>query len=85
MPDAITVAMQTGNRIGYHPETAAVELEGFAGLYSAAVSAAETLPANPKPNTANRSGIAGGLSDTEREALHLRHIKLTLAALAATP
>ncbi len=85
VPDAITVAMQTGNRIGYHPETAVVELEGFAALYSAAVSATEALPASPKPNTAKRTGVVGGLSDTEREALHLRHLKLALAALAATP
>jgi alpha-glucosidase len=29
-PDALTVAMQTGDRLSYHPETAPAELDGFA-------------------------------------------------------
>ena len=51
VPDAVTTAMQTGNRIGYHPETARFEIEALAGRCAAALSATETAQNDIKSPT----------------------------------
>ena len=51
VPDDVTTAMQTGNRIGYHPETAGFEIEALAGRSAAALSATETLQNDIKSPT----------------------------------
>ena len=48
VPDDVTMAMQTANRIGYHPETARLEIEALAGRCAAALSATETAAATQR-------------------------------------
>jgi alpha-glucosidase (family GH31 glycosyl hydrolase) len=56
VPDDVTTAMQTGNRIGYHPETARVEIEALAGRCAAALAATEALQNAAAPQgDANRA------------------------------
>ncbi len=50
VPDALTVAMQTGNRIGYHPETARAEVAALPARYADAIAATET--SQPSEHTA---------------------------------
>ncbi len=55
VPDAVTRLMQTGNRIGYHPETAREEISALPVQTSVAVAAAKALEdkaaAERKPGT----------------------------------
>jgi alpha-glucosidase len=44
-PDALVVAMQTGDRLGYHPETASAELR----VFLKALAAADTSIAALRP------------------------------------
>jgi hypothetical protein len=56
VPDDVTTAMQTGNRIGYHPQTARVEIEALAGRCAAALAATEALQNAAAPQgDANRA------------------------------
>ncbi len=46
-PDDLTIAMQTGNRIGYHPASARDEVAAFAKRYAAALTAVQQLQTGP--------------------------------------
>lgn len=64
VPDDLTLAMQTGDRIGYHPDTANTEITGLSAQYAKAVAATMAL-----------KNTASGLSTTpEKEhAARLQH------------
>jgi alpha-glucosidase len=55
VPNDVTTAMQTGNRIGYYPNTARSEMEALAGRCAAALSAAEMAQNDIKSATAYAS------------------------------
>jgi alpha-glucosidase len=76
VPDDVTIAMQTGNRIGYHPETARFEMEALAGRCSAALSAAETAQSDIKSPTSDASA-----AQRERTKAHQAHVQRALANL----
>ncbi len=82
VPDDLTLAMQTGNRIGYHPETARAEMGAFAGRCAAAVAASEAVQGNVKPLSANASAAATQ-AEAERAASHKAHLRRALAELQA--
>jgi hypothetical protein len=79
VPDDVTIAMQTGNRIGYHPETARVEIEALAGRCAAAVSATEAMQHDVKPPTS--SSAAAALRDADRAKAHQIRLQRALANL----
>jgi hypothetical protein len=64
--------MQTGNRIGYHPQTARAELEAFLSQYAPVVSATETAL-----NDINRATSR----DADRAGKHQARLQRALAAL----
>jgi hypothetical protein len=70
VPDDLTISMQTGNRIGYHPQTARAEIEAFLGQYAAVVSATETALNDIKR-----------LTDADRASEHQAHLQRALAVL----
>ena len=82
VPDDVTTAMQTGNRVGYHPETARFELEALAGRTAAALSATETLQNNIKSPTSN-SPSAAAQGDPQQTKTHLARLQRALANLHA--
>ena len=84
VPDELTVAMQTGNRIGYHPESARAEIAAFAGRYASAVLASEHVLDNTRPLPANASASAIAAA-ADLAALHQAHLQRALAALRAKP
>ncbi len=82
VPDAVTLAMQTGNRIGYHPETAQKELGAFAKSYADAIAATEQLAAHVKPETKSVSGApAASPAQAERDRSHQVRIEHARADL----
>ncbi len=90
VPDEVTSAMQTSNRIGYHPETAPVEIAAFAGRYAAAVSATESMQNSMKRSNAKAliSVAAAAVVDreeAERAAAHQEHLQRALADLHTLP
>jgi alpha-glucosidase (family GH31 glycosyl hydrolase) len=70
VPDEGTTAMQTGNRIGYHPETARVEIEALAGRCAAARLATEAL-----------QNTVAAAEDAERAKAHKARLQRALANL----
>ena len=84
VPDEVTIAMQTGNRIGYHPETVQAEIAAFAGLYAAAVSATGNVHNSTKPLNANASASTVAAAK-ELDAAHQARLQRALADLHATP
>ena len=74
VPDELTVAMQTGNRIGYHPESARAEVGALSARYAAAMASVEKLkePAYREPK-----------NDQERtkNKTHEEHVARALAVL----
>lgn len=83
VPDAVTVAMQTGNRIGYHPQTARAELEAFSAQYAEAVAAVATLQKSVPPVADTAAASAHTLA--ERAPSHQVHLQRALSDLHATP
>ena len=84
VPDALTLAMQTGNRIGYHPETAPAELAAFASRYAAAVSATAAVTYYVRPSSVEASTTAQQ-AEADRVAAHQVHLQRALAELRASP
>jgi len=73
--------MQTGNRIGYHPETARDEIAAFPDRYAAAIKASEMVENQIKSPTAHPA-----TADSERAAAaHQANRNRALADLHATP
>ncbi len=87
VPDALTIAMQTGNRIGYHPDTAREELTAFAERYAAAVEATGSVRNSGKAPAGSASQPAEAQAEAERAqaASHQAHLQRALADLHATP
>ena len=86
VPGDVTMAMQTGNRIGYHPETARSEIEALDGRYAAAVSAIETTQNDIKPPTSYASAsastaAAAAKGDADRTKAHQARLQRALANL----
>jgi len=82
VPDDVTTAMQTGNRIGYHPETAGFEIEALAGRSAAALSATETAQNDIKSSTScSPSAAAAAQGDIERTKVHQTRVQRALANL----
>jgi alpha-glucosidase len=79
VPDDVTMAMQTGDRIGYHPETARVEIEALAGRCAAAMSATEAAQNNIKPQTSTAAATAQ--QDADRIKAHQGRVRRALANL----
>jgi hypothetical protein len=74
--------MQTGNRIGYHPQTARAEIEAFLGQYAAVVSAIETALNDIKRLTSSTSAsTAATTRDADRASKHQAHLQRALAVL----
>jgi alpha-glucosidase len=78
VPDDVTTAMQTGNRIGYHPETSRLEMEALAGRCAAAFSATKALQNEIKP-TSNAAATAE--RDANRVKAHQARVQRALANL----
>ena len=85
VPDAVTGAMQTGDRIGYHPETAATELRDFTKRYADAVAATDRMIADSKPATRSVSGAPAAPADADRGRQHQQRIEHAHADLMAKP
>ena len=84
VPDDVTTAMQTGNRIGYHPETARVEIEALAGRAAAALSASEALQNEIKsPSSDSASAAAAAQGDPRQTKAHQARLQRALANLRA--
>jgi alpha-glucosidase len=82
VPDDLTISMQTGNRIGYHPQTARAEIEAFLGQYAAVVSATETALNDIKRLTSSASASpAATTRDADRASKHQAHLQRALAVL----
>jgi alpha-glucosidase len=83
VPGDITTAMQTGNRIGYHPATARFEIAALAGRYAAAVSATETAQNDIKPPTSyvSASAAAAAKGDADRTKAHQARLQRAIANL----
>lgn len=81
VPDPVTVAMQTGDRLGYHPETAGDELGSFQAKYAAAVVATEAIQVDGKPVTKPVSGAPAAGPDAERKPSHEERVAHALADL----
>lgn len=81
VPDALTVPMQTGDRLGYHPETAQRELDGFAAKYRAAVSVTEAMEVQSEPATKAVSGAPSAGPEAERSRSHQERLAKALADL----
>ena len=79
VPEAVTRLMQTGNRIGYHPETARMEVDyvrsrGESECFGALQDLAQ------RPQTPGRVGGAPASNAAERERKHKEHVGVALAA-----
>jgi len=81
VPEDVTIAMQTGNRIGYRPETARVEIEGLSARCAAALSATETTQKDIKPPATDASPSAVAQRDPERARAHQARWQRALANL----
>ena len=81
VPDELTLAMQTGNRLGYHPETARNELEALATNYAKAVAATQKMKGDSEPSTAHPSGAPAAKPDADRTRNHKAHVDRALADL----
>ena len=79
VPDDVTIAMQTGDRIGYHPETARVEIEALASRCAAALSATEAAQNDTQPPTSNAAATAQ--QDADRIKAHHARLRRALANL----
>ena len=82
VPEALTVLMQTGNRIGYHPETAGAELAALPAQLNAAIAATaalqgkaamerkpgthEMIPAPPARAADHEARVANALANLNR-------------------
>ncbi len=78
VPDAVIRLMQTGNRIGYHPETARPEIERMraSGQKDAMTALQDLMQA---PLTPGRVGGAPPPSVVERERKHKERVGVALA------
>ena len=90
VPDEVTSAMQTGNRIGYHPETAPHEIAAFASRYAAAVSAVENVKNSMKPPsarvpTSTAAAAEATRAEAERSKAHQVQLQRALADLYTLP
>jgi alpha-glucosidase (family GH31 glycosyl hydrolase) len=83
VPDDVTTAMQTGDRIGYHPETARSEIEALAGGAAAALSAGEALHNDIKSPASNASPSAAAQGDPQQTKAHQARLQRALANLHA--
>jgi len=82
VPDEVTMAMQTGDRIGYHPETTRVEIEALAGRCAAALSVTEPAQNDGKAPTSNAPPSATAADgDAERNKAHQARVQRALANL----
>src|SRR6267154_491569 len=82
VPDEVTMAMQTGDRIGYHPETTRVEIEALAGRCAAALSVTEPAQNDGKAPTSNAPASATAAEgDAERNKAHQARVQRALANL----
>jgi alpha-glucosidase len=83
VPGDLTMAMQTGNRIGYHPETARLETDALAARYAAAIAAIETMQNDTKPPTSytSASAAAAAKGDADRTKAHQARLQRALANL----
>ena len=84
VPDEVTVAMQTGNRIGYHPESAGAEIAALADRYAATVAATAKVPSNLKAPGAQASASAIAAAEAGARA-HESHVQRAIADLQAAP
>lgn len=81
VPDALIVTMQTGDRIGYHPETARTELDALQGRYAEAVAATQAMMDASKPSTKPVSGAPAAGADADRSQKHRERVAHALADL----
>ena len=81
VPDALIVSMQTGDRIGYHPETARAEIDGLAQRYADAIAATKAMGEESGPSKKPVSGAPTSNEDAERSAAHQGRVKHALADL----
>jgi hypothetical protein len=81
VPDELTIAMQTGNRIGYHPDTARAEVEALSNRYGLAVEATEKMRSDSEPSTKPVSGAPAAPADADRARTHKAHVDHALADL----
>ena len=71
-PEELVIAMQTGDRLSYHPETASVELDSFPAAFAKAQAAVAALPAE----FAKRLGdVSRGISAMTRDELAAQNQK----------
>ena len=80
VPDAVTILMQTGNRIGYRPETAKTEISALSTQTSAAVAATTALE-----NEAATERKPGTSASADRAAQHKARVDRALANLKSAP
>ena len=81
VPDEVTMAMQTGDRIGYHPETTRVEIEALAGRCAAALSATEAHDDSKAPTSNAPASATAAEGDAERSKAHQARVQRALANL----
>jgi alpha-glucosidase len=82
VPDDVTMAMQTGDRIGYHPETTRVEIDAFAGRCAAALSVTEAAQNDSMAPTSSAPASATATEgDAERSKAHQGRVQRALANL----
>ncbi len=80
VPDDVTLTMQTGNRIGYHPDTAQAEVQALQTRYAAAITATTDL--EHKASDARVPGTTKMVAaDETRRQQHAAHVHRALAAL----
>ena len=84
VPDAVTILMQTGNRIGYRPETAKTEISALSTQTSAAVAATTAL--ENEAATERKPGTTEMVSaSADRAAQHKARVDRALANLKSAP
>ena len=73
--------MQTGDRLGYHPETARAELANFSRHYAEAVAVTEKMRLDGKPSIQGTNGARPTGSEAERTRDHQDRVSHALADL----
>jgi alpha-glucosidase len=82
VPEDVTIAMQTGDRIGYHPETARVEIEALIGRCAAALSVTEAAQKDIRVSTSNApASVTTAKGDSDRAKTHQARLQRALANL----
>ena len=81
VPDPLTISMQTGDRIGYHPDSARAEIEALPAHYAEAVAATQAMHDDSKPSTKPVSGAPATGPEAERSQAHQGRVNHALADL----